>query len=83
MTEVIYVGRPALGNENSTLNLFKTDSDGKGAARVLVKVGSASVNSIQVIEGLREGDTLILSDMLRWDNGLHTAGMRTVDSGQQ
>jgi RND family efflux transporter MFP subunit len=68
MTDVLYVGRPALGNENSTLSLFKVDADGKGATRVPVKVGRASVNSIQVIEGLKEGDSVILSDMSRWDN---------------
>jgi multidrug efflux pump subunit AcrA (membrane-fusion protein) len=68
MVDVLYVGRPALGNENSTLSLFKVDSDGKGATRVPVKVGRASVNSIQVLEGLKEGDTVILSDMSRWDN---------------
>jgi multidrug efflux pump subunit AcrA (membrane-fusion protein) len=44
------------------------DPDGKGATRASVKVGRASVNSIQVIEGLKEGDTVILSDMSRWDN---------------
>ena len=68
MTDVLYVGRPALGNENSTLSLFKIDPDGKGAVRVPVKVGRASVNYIQVLEGLKEGDTVILSDMSRWDN---------------
>jgi len=68
MADVLYVGRPALGNENSTLSLFKEDADGKGATRVPVKVGRASVNSIQVIEGLKQGDTVILSDMSRWDN---------------
>ena len=68
MTDVLYVGRPALGNENSTLSLFRVDPDGKGATRVPVKVGRASVNSIQVIEGLKEGDTVILSDMSRWDS---------------
>jgi len=68
MTDVLYVGRPALGNENSTLSLFKIDVDGKGATRIPVKVGRASVNSIQVIEGLKEGDVVILSDMSRWDN---------------
>jgi multidrug resistance efflux pump len=65
---VLYVGRPALGNENSTLSLFKEDPDHKGATRVSVKVGRASVNSIQVLEGLKEGDTVILSDMSRYDN---------------
>ena len=67
MKDVLYVGRPALGNENSTLSLFKVDPDGKGATRVPVKVGRASVNSIQVLEGLKEGDTVILSDMSRYD----------------
>jgi RND family efflux transporter MFP subunit len=67
MTNVLYVGRPALGNENSTLSLFRIDPDGKGAARVHVMVGRASVNEIQVIEGLKEGDSVILSDMSQWD----------------
>jgi len=68
MTDVLYVGRPAFGNENSTISLFKAAPDGKTAVRVPVKVGRASVNSIQVLEGLQEGDTVILSDMSRWDN---------------
>ncbi|WP_158942438.1 efflux RND transporter periplasmic adaptor subunit [Granulicella sp. S190] len=68
MTDVLYVGRPAFGNENSTISLFKVAPEGKTAVRVPVKVGRASVNSIQVLEGLQEGDTVILSDMSRWDN---------------
>ncbi len=68
MQDVLYVGRPAFGNENSTVSLFKLSPDGKTAVRVPVKVGRASVNSIQVIEGLQAGDTVILSDMSRWDN---------------
>jgi HlyD family secretion protein len=68
MADVLYVGRPAFGNENSTISLFKQSADGKTAVRVPVKVGRASVNSIQVIEGLQAGDTVILSDMSRWDN---------------
>ncbi|MGA7107660.1 MAG: HlyD family efflux transporter periplasmic adaptor subunit [Terracidiphilus sp.] len=68
MKDVLYVGRPALGNENSTLSLFKVDPDGKSAVRVPVKVGRASVNNIQVLEGLKEGDTVILSDMSRYDS---------------
>jgi multidrug resistance efflux pump len=68
LTDVLQVGRPALGNENSTLSLFKEDADGKGAVRVPVKVGRASVNAIQVLEGLKEGDTVILSDMSREDS---------------
>jgi hypothetical protein len=68
LNDVLYVGRPAFGQENSTISLFKLDADGKGAVRVPVKVGRASVNSIQVIEGLHEGDAVILSDMSRNDN---------------
>jgi len=68
MADVLFVGRPAFGNENSTISLFKLSADGKTAVRVPVKVGRASVNSIQVIEGLQNGDTVILSDMSRWDN---------------
>ncbi|MGA3343602.1 MAG: efflux RND transporter periplasmic adaptor subunit [Terracidiphilus sp.] len=68
MADVLYVGRPALGNENSTLSLFKLDTNEKGAVRVPVKVGRASVNSIQVIEGLKDGDTVILSDMSKEDS---------------
>jgi multidrug efflux pump subunit AcrA (membrane-fusion protein) len=68
MANVLYVGRPAFGNENSTVTLFKLSADGKTAVRVPVKVGRASVNSIQVLEGLQVGDTVILSDMSRWDS---------------
>ena len=68
LDDVLYVGRPAFGQENSTIQLFKLDGDGRDAIRVPVKVGRASVNSIQVVEGLHEGDTVVLSDMSRWDN---------------
>ena len=68
LDDVLYVGRPAFGQESSTISLFKLDADGKGGVRVPVKVGRASVNSIQVIEGLHDGDTVILSDMSRYDN---------------
>jgi len=68
LENVLYVGRPAFGQENSTISLFKLDGDGRDAIRVPVKVGRASVNSIQVLEGLHEGDTVVLSDMSRWDN---------------
>jgi hypothetical protein len=68
LEDVLYVGRPAFGQENSTISLFKLDLGGKGAVRVPVKVGRASVNSIQVLQGLREGDVVILSDMSRWDS---------------
>jgi multidrug resistance efflux pump len=68
LENVLYVGRPAFGQESSTITLFRLDPDEKGAVRVPVKVGRASVNSIQVLEGLREKDMVILSDMSRWDS---------------
>jgi HlyD family secretion protein len=68
LENVLYVGRPAFGQENSTISLFKLEADGHDAVRVPVKVGRASVNSIQVLDGLHEGDTVVLSDMSRWDN---------------
>ena len=67
LKDVLYVGRPAFGSEKSTISLFRLDPDGKGAARVPVKVGSVSVNAIQVLEGLHEGDSVILRDMSRYD----------------
>jgi multidrug efflux pump subunit AcrA (membrane-fusion protein) len=67
LKDVLYVGRPAFGNEESTITLFRLDPQGKGAVRVPVKVGRASVNAIQVLQGLHEGDTVILSDMSRYD----------------
>jgi HlyD family secretion protein len=68
LDNVLYVGRPAFGQDNSTISLFKLERDGHDALRVPVKVGKSSVNSIQVINGLNEGDTVVLSDMSRWDN---------------
>ncbi len=68
---VLTMGRPAFGNENATLSIFRLSPDGKTATRVPVKVGRASVNSMQVLGGLEEGDTVILSDMSRWDNTDH------------
>jgi HlyD family secretion protein len=66
--DVLYVGRPAFGQENSTISLFRYDADGKTATRVQVKVGRASVTQIQILGGLNEGDRVILSDMSRYEN---------------
>ena len=65
--DVLYVGRPAFGNPNSTISLFRIDPDGKTATRIQVKVGGASVTEIQILDGLKEGDRVILSDMSRYD----------------
>jgi RND family efflux transporter MFP subunit len=68
LQDVLYVGRPAFGNPNSTISLFRIDPDGKTATRVQVKVGKASVTQIQILDGLKDGDRVILSDMSRYDN---------------
>jgi HlyD family secretion protein len=63
LTNVLFVGRPAFGQEESTVGLFKVDPDGSGAVRVQVKLGRSSVNTVEVLSGLNVGDTVILSDM--------------------
>ncbi|MBV9437353.1 MAG: HlyD family efflux transporter periplasmic adaptor subunit [Acidobacteria bacterium] len=68
LANVEYVGRPAFGQENSTVSMFKLDQDGKGATRVTVKLGRSSVNAVEILGGLNDGDQVILSDMSRWDN---------------
>ena len=68
LKDVLYVGRPAFGNPDSTISLFRYDPDGKTATRTQVKVGKASVTQIQILDGLKEGDRVILSDMSRYDN---------------
>ena len=67
IADVVYVGRPVFGQPNSTVTLFKIDPDGKGAQRVPVKLGRTSVNTIEVVDGLKVGDRVILSDMSAWD----------------
>jgi multidrug efflux pump subunit AcrA (membrane-fusion protein) len=68
LDNVLYVGRPAFGQEKSTVGMFKIDTDGKTATRVPVELGRSSVNTIEIVRGLKEGDQVILSDMSRWDN---------------
>jgi HlyD family secretion protein len=67
LADVLFVGRPVFGQPNSQVGLFKLDADGKGAARVPVKLGRSSVNTIEVVEGLKIGDQVILSDMSAQD----------------
>ena len=66
LENVIYVGRPAFGQENSTVGLFKLTANGE-AVRVNVKLGRSSVQTIEVLDGLKPGDQVILSDMSAWD----------------
>jgi len=67
LNQVVYVGRPAFGQSDSTVGLFKLVDGGKGAVRLKVKLGLASVNTVQILGGLDVGDQVILSDMSRWD----------------
>jgi len=68
LENVLYVGRPAFGQESSTISMFKLDPASNAATRTQVKTGRASVNLIEIDSGLKEGDTVILSDMSRWEN---------------
>jgi HlyD family secretion protein len=65
--DVLQMGRPVYGQPFSTITLFRVNPDGKEALRVPVKLGRASVNSIEVVEGLKAGDKVILSDMSQYD----------------
>jgi HlyD family secretion protein len=68
LSDVVYVGRPTVGQPHSTVTMFRYDPDGKTATRVAVKLGRASVNTIEVLEGLKVGDKVILSDMSAMDS---------------
>jgi HlyD family secretion protein len=67
LSNVLYVGRPTFGQPNSTVSLFRLEPGGKGATRVQVKLGRSSVNTIEILEGLKVGDQVVLSDMTSWD----------------
>ena len=68
ITDILYVGRPAFGQEKSTVGIFKLDPDGRTAVRAQVKLGRSSVNTVEILQGLKEGDQVVLSDMSRWDS---------------
>jgi HlyD family secretion protein len=68
LKDILYVGRPVHGQSDSTIGIFKLIDDGGEAVRVNVKLGRASVNTIEVLSGLQAGDKVILSDMSQWDN---------------
>ena len=66
LTDVLYVSRPAQGQSDSLITLFKVQEDG-GAVRTKVRLGRASVNTIEIVEGLNVGDQVVLSDTSQWD----------------
>jgi multidrug efflux pump subunit AcrA (membrane-fusion protein) len=67
LDNVLHVGRPAYGQANSTVGLFKLSPDGTEATRVNVRLGRTSVNTVEVLGGLQPGEKVIISDMSRWD----------------
>jgi HlyD family secretion protein len=67
LNDVTFMGRPAFGQDQSVVGLFKIQSDGVTAERVQVKLGKSSVNTIEVLSGLKVGDQVILSDMSAYD----------------
>ena len=66
LADVVKVGRPAFGQEQSAVGLFKLQANGE-ATRVQVKLGRTSVNEVEIVSGLNPGDQVILSDMSAWD----------------
>ena len=67
LDDTLYVGRPAQGAGESTISLFRVDPSTGEAHRVRVRLGRASVNSVQILEGLSLGDEVVLSDASAWD----------------
>jgi HlyD family secretion protein len=67
LADVMYVGRPVQGQPNSQVGLFKLTEDGREAALTTVKLGRSSVSTIEVVDGLKVGDRVVLSDMSAWD----------------
>jgi HlyD family secretion protein len=68
LDDILYTGRPAFGQDQSVVGLFKLSPDGGTAERVQVKLGRSSVNTIEVLSGLKVGDQVILSDMSAYDS---------------
>jgi HlyD family secretion protein len=67
LSDVLFVGRPALGQEQSQIGLFRLEADGSNATRVKVTLGRTSVNTVEIKDGLKEGDQVVLSDMSTYD----------------
>jgi len=68
LDDVVFVGRPAFGQENNTVGMFKLVAGSNEAVRTPVKLGKSSVNTIEILSGLNPGDQVILSDTSAWDS---------------
>jgi HlyD family secretion protein len=67
LDDVLHMPRPAYGQAGGRITVFRLDPDGRSASRVPVLLGRSSVNTIEIVEGLRRGDEVILSDMSQSD----------------
>ncbi|HEX5706160.1 MAG TPA: HlyD family efflux transporter periplasmic adaptor subunit, partial [Pyrinomonadaceae bacterium] len=67
LENILYVGRPTFGQANATVGMFRLEPGGQTATRATVRLGRSSVNTIEIIDGLQEGDQVILSDTSQWD----------------
>lgn len=67
LSDVTFVGRPAFGQEEGQITLFRLSETGAEATRVKVRLGKSSVNTVQILDGVKPGDRVILSDMSAWD----------------
>jgi HlyD family secretion protein len=67
LDDALKMGRPVFGQSDTTIGIFKLVGEGEEAIRVPVRLGRTSVTTIQILEGLEEGDRIILSDTSEWD----------------
>ena len=68
LEDVLYMGRPVYGQAHSTVGLFKVNADGETAELTQVQIGRSSVNFVEVVSGLKEGDRVILTDSSQWND---------------
>ena len=68
LQDVLFVQRPVFGQPNSLIGIFKVSPDGKEANRIQIRIGRVSVQTVEIVEGLKIGDKVILSDMSAWDD---------------
>jgi HlyD family secretion protein len=68
IANAFHVGRPADGSTEATTRLFRLDPDGRSASRVNVRLGRGSADAVEILDGLKEGDRVILSEMSQWSS---------------
>jgi multidrug efflux pump subunit AcrA (membrane-fusion protein) len=68
LADIVYMGRPVGAEAGGSISIFRINPDGKEANKVKVKLGRTSVSTVEIVDGLRVGDKVILSDMSTWDS---------------